>query len=317
MSRKITSTRGAKFEDRGDSAWSNTFQNLRPGNPVTVRFLSDPDECDPAEDWTKWREVFANEGFVGGIPPCPGLYAFPVFDTEEYEDEDGDIKVRALPRGSDLILDACNPTQMDKKNGRSRANARYVGAINCVYLAGNFQKDKDKEKYNPKENEHILLKLSGLKMEQLIDLIHDRKEEHGEFDPLAAWKISITGEGTSQMITLKKVQGYDPIEPDEIPDIRNIEETISAMRDDIEAYYNEKVEGGATSPEHEGDDDEDEEEKPPAKPKSTAKKVEKDEEPDYTTMPAVKLKALLDDAGVEYPRTANAAALRKLAIANL
>jgi hypothetical protein len=285
----------------------NLTQKIRTGKPVVIRFLSNPLTCDRNTDWTIYREVGAWEGLMDGRDMPGGLMEFPVFDVEYFE-QDGVIMRRQAPRGSDLLFDSVKPDKNDKKNGRNRAQANDMIAFNAIVESGDFGGKAD---FNPQPGQHVIIKMSKPKGLAVIRGLEERDMELDNFDPLqGAWKLALIGTPPTTELTMNRVK-VEPLDPEEIPEIINITEYMTSVREAAEAFFESGVSGGSIEADEAifgGDEEIDE---------VIDEFEEKAKGPDYSVMSPARLKTLLKEAGVEIPARATTAKLIALAQENL
>lgn len=322
----------------GSGGYYNVIRKLPQEVTIQVRFLSIPsrllddgsggmgtdlnDNGEP-KDWCFWRSVASYNGFAGGIDPFPGLAEFPVFDiSEEWDEESQTWKQQWRKNSEDPLLAIVKPSDREKRDSKMTANATDAGAMNVLWVSGDWETKEERKKYNPQPGQHFVLRLNKGRYLDVVNFIWDRIDEFGEenFNPLDVWSIMVYDDG--KKLRIKKVPKSEPVDPDEVPELIDIAGTLLEQREKVEAYIEAALaaEVGEESQDEEpedhaepdeADEPDEDEVKAPVK-KSIAKKG-----PDYSVMPAARLKLLLKEADVEFSARATVVELRKIAAENL
>jgi hypothetical protein len=194
------------------------FWNLKEGSTTILYFLSDPWN-DPANAWFDWREIYARDGFVGGIQPTGGLRGVPVDDT------DG-------PEG-DILLSLVQPYVTQKSTTPVRPVETKVG-ISIVEI-----QEGEKEI-------HKVLVLSAARFRKLMERVKSWQEMDDDFTLVGRrFRLTVEGKGYAEQIILSPIKGAAPIDLPEPFDIPALLEARRATIFDLihaESGLNEVVE---------------------------------------------------------------------------
>jgi hypothetical protein len=266
----------------------NPIYPLKSNEERRVYFVTDPWTKNEDYGWFSYRAVAAFEGLRGGYQLPNGCKEFPVNDQEIVVDSDGVRRRKSAPRGTDPILELVAPsTKYPPADGRVKGTDKY--AVNVIDEEGN----------------HIILTMSGARGSELVRIIAGFREVDDTFTCTKyPWVLKVIGGPGSYSLTAKPLPKEPPIE---LPDPINIKEVMTGIRHQVEVFVksltgDQSVEEAVVVEDSIVDTFE----------SSVATSAE-----DYTTMSAVRLKALLTKKGVAIPPRCTQPALAELAASHL
>jgi hypothetical protein len=207
----LNNTRPAASSMQKDG--SRAFWNAKQESSMILYFVTDPWTRDEDHGWHGWREIFAKEGFAGGIEPPLGLRGIPVDDSQGVE--------------GDPLLALVNPYMTQDSDTPQRPVSTKAG-VNIVEIVGEGESAKEY---------HKVLVLTASRYRKLISTINSWREMNDDFSLIGRrFRLAFEGKGFTEIVSLTPIKDVPPIDLPEPFDIAELlQERRNILLDHIES----------------------------------------------------------------------------------
>ena len=253
---------------------ANAFWNAKADTTMTIYFVSDPWTRTFDNGWYGWREVYARNGFVGGILPPKGMFGVPVNDA---------------PDASDVLLALVEPYVNTNKSGAPSVleNVETKIGINIVEIVETPDGTRQYQK---------VLVLGEGRYKKLMSIVSSWRDMNDNFSLTSMrFVLTLTGKGFQEVLSLAPVKGAPPLEGVELLDIPSLlQEKRQLLLDHIQELSGRDLTAYREEAPYVAEEASPEDlvlEAPPLL-------IDADTSPDWASTPQAKIRALLARKGV-------------------
>lgn len=212
---KQGNTKSTAFPTDGTRA----FRAVKMNSHYNVFFFSNPwervkDLEGNEMDWQGWQEVFARDGFKGGVQAPEGQKAVPVND--------------GAGKDNDPLLSMIEPYISEfSTSGEPAITVNFVFGVNVVDLTKSPNGDKIYEN-------HRIFVFTPPRIRKLMDKIQAMREYDEKFTLLGrCWRLELEGKGFAEEVNLRPVKDVPMID---MPLMMHIPDLVQQRRDIITSH---------------------------------------------------------------------------------